>query len=177
MSCKWVFCVSVFARVLQSAGSLDANASDGQMRMMRMMIHSTGIWGSYPEPSKRLRVHESPAVPDGEIIPRLFDQQQTKATSPRVELTEAGGVCLKDLSRVWPRFVSMLLAAPCMSAKLTMNAAWNFYVNPCGWRRQRSKINRRGGKSWFLKFFRLKSRSVSHVAGCTWPDWTSPTNV
>ncbi len=36
-----------------------------------------------------------------------------------------------------------------------MNAAWDFYVNPCGWRRrrQRSKTKRRWGKSCFLKLF------------------------
>ncbi len=91
----------------QSAGILktrtDAIAPDGQMMMG--MIHSTGIWGSYPEPS----VHETPAVPDGEISRRLFDEQHTKATTPRVasevELTEAGGVSLKGWSRVWPHFV------------------------------------------------------------------------
>lgn len=44
MSCKWVFCISFFANTLvsQSAGSLNANAQDGQMMMMMMMIHSNG---------------------------------------------------------------------------------------------------------------------------------------
>lgn len=56
-----------------------------------------------------LNLHETPAVPDGEINQRLFDELQTKAGCPlvatEVELTEAGGVCFKGSGRVWPHFV------------------------------------------------------------------------
>lgn len=49
------------------------------------------------------RFFTSPAGPDGETTQRLFDEQRTKAARSRVasevELTEAGGVRFKGLSR------------------------------------------------------------------------------